>query len=112
MLRTSALATVAKPGRFGADKGAPGVTLSVVHPLTMAMVIARKQPITEAVGYWAAQFAGAIVAAPFAVQAQQAASASAAATRANLKPSMTIADVTYPAVEPTSAPTTGMGTTV
>jgi methylglutamate dehydrogenase subunit D len=42
MLRTSALANVAKPGRFGADKGAPGVTLSVIHPVTMVMVIARK----------------------------------------------------------------------
>jgi methylglutamate dehydrogenase subunit D len=42
MLRTSALADLAKPGRFGADRGAPGVTLSVIHPVTMSMVIARK----------------------------------------------------------------------
>lgn len=42
MLRTSALAGVAKSGRFGADKGAPGVTLSVVHPVTIIMAIARK----------------------------------------------------------------------
>jgi methylglutamate dehydrogenase subunit D len=42
MLRTSALANIAKLGRFGADKGAPGVTLSVIHPVTMVMVIARK----------------------------------------------------------------------
>ena len=35
-----------------------------VNPaVTLAMVIARKQPIQEAVGYWVAQFAGAIVAA-------------------------------------------------
>ena len=29
-------------GRFGADKGAPGVTLSVRHPLSIVTVIARK----------------------------------------------------------------------
>jgi aquaporin Z len=35
-----------------------------VNPaVTLAMVIARKQPIAEAVGYWIAQFLGAIVAA-------------------------------------------------
>ncbi len=42
MLRTSALATIAKSGRFGADKGDPGVVLSIIHPVAMAMVIARK----------------------------------------------------------------------
>ena len=42
MLRVSALQNVAIQGRFGADKGAPGVSLSVVHPLSIAMVIARK----------------------------------------------------------------------
>jgi methylglutamate dehydrogenase subunit D len=42
MLRTSALAGTAIKGRFGADKGAPGVTFTVIHPVTMAMVIARK----------------------------------------------------------------------
>ena len=41
MLRTSALQSVAVQGRFGADKGAPGVTLSIIHPLAIAMVIAR-----------------------------------------------------------------------
>jgi methylglutamate dehydrogenase subunit D len=41
MHRTSALQAFAIQGRFGADKGAPGVTLSVVHPLSIAMVIAR-----------------------------------------------------------------------
>lgn len=40
--RISALANVAKPGRFGADKGFPGIALSVVHPLSIVMVIARK----------------------------------------------------------------------
>ncbi len=35
-----------------------------VNPaVTLAMVIARKQPINEALGYWAAQFLGAIAAA-------------------------------------------------
>ena len=42
MLRVSALQNVAIQGRFGADKGTPGVSLSVVHPLAIAMVIARK----------------------------------------------------------------------
>jgi methylglutamate dehydrogenase subunit D len=42
MLRVSVLANVAKPGRFGADKGATGVTLSVIHPLSLVAVIARK----------------------------------------------------------------------
>jgi methylglutamate dehydrogenase subunit D len=42
MHRTSALQAIAIQGRFGADKGEPGITLSVVHPLAIAMVIARK----------------------------------------------------------------------
>jgi methylglutamate dehydrogenase subunit D len=42
MLRVSALAGVVQQGRFGADKGMPGVTLSVIHPLSIVMVIARK----------------------------------------------------------------------
>lgn len=40
--RVSPLADVAIQGRFGADRDAPGVELSVRHPLSMAMVIARK----------------------------------------------------------------------
>jgi sarcosine oxidase subunit gamma len=40
--RVSPLANVAIQGRHGADKGVPGVTLSVRHPLTIATVIARK----------------------------------------------------------------------
>lgn len=40
--RVSALADVAVQGRFGADKGAPGVTLSVRHPASIVTVIARK----------------------------------------------------------------------
>ena len=42
MLRDSALTGIVKAGRFGADKGAPGVTLSVLHPVTIIMAIARK----------------------------------------------------------------------
>jgi methylglutamate dehydrogenase subunit D len=40
--RNSALAAIAMQGRFGADKGAPGVTLSVRHPALIVTVIARK----------------------------------------------------------------------
>jgi sarcosine oxidase subunit gamma len=40
--RVSPLADVAVQGRFGADKGAPGVTLSVRHPMSIVTVIARK----------------------------------------------------------------------
>jgi len=42
MLRTSALQVVAKPGRFGADRGAPGVVLSVICPKSLVMVLVRK----------------------------------------------------------------------
>ncbi len=42
MLRVSTLADIAKPGRFGADRGGPGVILSIVHPITMVMAIARR----------------------------------------------------------------------
>ena len=40
--RNSALADIAIQGRFGADKGAPGVTISVQHPALIVTVIARK----------------------------------------------------------------------
>jgi heterotetrameric sarcosine oxidase gamma subunit len=40
--RISALADVAVQGRFGADKGAPGVTLSARHPMAIVTIIARK----------------------------------------------------------------------
>jgi methylglutamate dehydrogenase subunit D len=36
------LRDVAKPGRFGANRGAVGVTLSIVHPSSLVSVIARK----------------------------------------------------------------------
>ena len=39
--RASPLATAAIPGHYGADKGVPGVILSVLHPLSLVMVIAR-----------------------------------------------------------------------
>jgi methylglutamate dehydrogenase subunit D len=40
--RASALARVALPGRFGADKGDPGIELSVRHPASIVTVIACK----------------------------------------------------------------------
>ena len=40
--RTLPLRDIAKPGRFGADKGLPGVEISIQHPLSLVMVIARK----------------------------------------------------------------------
>ena len=39
--RVSPLQDVAVQGRFGADKGAPGVTFSVRHPMSIVTVIAR-----------------------------------------------------------------------
>jgi methylglutamate dehydrogenase subunit D len=41
-IRTSPLADIAIHGRFGADHGAPGVTLTVIHPASIVTVIARK----------------------------------------------------------------------
>jgi methylglutamate dehydrogenase subunit D len=49
--RVSPLANTAIQGRFGADRGAPGVTLSVRHPLAIVSVIARAgkaRALTEA----------------------------------------------------------------
>jgi sarcosine oxidase subunit gamma len=40
--RVSPLIDMAIQGRFGADKGVPGVMLSVRHPLSIVTVIARK----------------------------------------------------------------------
>lgn len=40
--RVSALSDVAVQGRFGADKGAPGITLSVRHPMSIVTVITRQ----------------------------------------------------------------------
>jgi sarcosine oxidase subunit gamma len=40
--RVSPLADVALQGRFGADRGAPGVAFRVRHPLSILTVIARK----------------------------------------------------------------------
>ncbi len=53
MYRTSPLQNVVLQGRFGADKGAPGVVLSVLHPMSIVMVIARKgkaKALKEALG--------------------------------------------------------------
>jgi heterotetrameric sarcosine oxidase gamma subunit len=63
--RTSPLADVAKQGRHGADRGAPGVSLSVQHPQAITMVIARKgkaKSLVAALNAWpgeAVQWAGA-----------------------------------------------------
>lgn len=40
--RVSPLAHVALQGRFGADRGEPGVTFNVRHPLSIVTVIARQ----------------------------------------------------------------------
>ena len=40
--RTSPLASALTPGNFGADRGVPGVRLSVRHPASIVTVIARK----------------------------------------------------------------------
>jgi methylglutamate dehydrogenase subunit D len=42
MLRTAALTHITKPGRFGADKGEPGVIVSILYPVTLSVVIACK----------------------------------------------------------------------
>ena len=50
--RVSPLAKVAAPGRFGADKGLPGVELSVRHPTSIVTVIARMgcaEPLGDAI---------------------------------------------------------------
>jgi heterotetrameric sarcosine oxidase gamma subunit len=63
--RNSALAEIAIQGRFGADKGAPGVVLSVQHPASIATVIARKgkaKALADALGAYrgaTVQWAGA-----------------------------------------------------
>ncbi len=53
--RLSALAELAIQGRFGADHGSPGVTLSVQHPAEIVTVIARKgkgKAVAEALKGW------------------------------------------------------------
>ena len=63
--RTSPLADIAINGHFGADHGAPGVTLSVVHPASIVTVIARMgkaKSLADALKNWRgvrAQWAGA-----------------------------------------------------
>ncbi len=42
-VRTLPLRDVVRQGRFGAQTSAPGVTLSLVHPVTLVTVIARKR---------------------------------------------------------------------
>jgi methylglutamate dehydrogenase subunit D len=47
--RSLPLRDVAKPGRFGAE-GAPGVTLSIIHPVTLVAVMARQGKIDAVAG--------------------------------------------------------------
>lgn len=59
--RISALRDVAVQGRFGADKGAPGVTFSVRHPMSIVTVIARAgqgEATAAALKGYEAQWAG------------------------------------------------------
>jgi sarcosine oxidase subunit gamma len=59
--RVSPLADVALQGRFGADKGAPGVTFTVCHPLSIVTVIARKgrgMAVAEALAKYKPRWAG------------------------------------------------------
>lgn len=61
MTRLSPLADVALQGRFGADKGMPGVVFTVRHPLSIVTVIARKgksKAVAEALSKYQAQWAG------------------------------------------------------
>ena len=53
--RISPLADLAIHGRFGADHGTPGVTLSVQHPAAVVTVIARKgkaKALADALKAW------------------------------------------------------------
>ena len=59
--RVSALADVAVQGRFGADKGQPGVAFRVRHPLSIATVIARAgqgEATAKVLAAYTAQWAG------------------------------------------------------
>jgi sarcosine oxidase subunit gamma len=59
--RVSPLADVAVQGRFGADKGAPGVEFRVRHPMSIITVIARMgmgKPVATALEVFNAQWAG------------------------------------------------------
>ncbi|WP_374331908.1 sarcosine oxidase subunit gamma [Aestuariivirga sp.] len=59
--RISALRDVAVQGRFGADKGAVGVTFSVRHPMSIVTVIARAgqgEATAAALKGYEAQWAG------------------------------------------------------
>lgn len=61
LARVSPLASVALQGRFGADKGAPGVSFSVRHPLSIVTVIARAgkgKAVAASLSSYDAQWAG------------------------------------------------------
>ncbi len=59
--RISPLRDVAVQGRFGADRGAPGVTFTIRHPMSIITVIARAgqgEATAAALGGYTAQWAG------------------------------------------------------
>ncbi len=61
LARVSPLAGVAVQGRFGADKGAPGVSFGVRHPLSIVTVIARMgkgKAVSAALAGYDARWAG------------------------------------------------------
>jgi len=61
MTRPSPLGDVALQGRFGADKGMPGVVFAVRHPLSIVTVIARKgksKVVADALSKYQALWAG------------------------------------------------------
>lgn len=59
--RVSPLSDVALQGRFGADRGEPGVMFSVRHPLSIVTVIARKgkgKAVAEGLSKYKPRWAG------------------------------------------------------
>ncbi|MBL8908987.1 MAG: sarcosine oxidase subunit gamma [Rhizobiales bacterium] len=61
--RASPLAHVVRQGRFGADRGAVGVSLSVRHPASIVIIIARKDKAEAASKAIAARFGAGLPAA-------------------------------------------------
>jgi sarcosine oxidase subunit gamma len=61
--RASPLAHVVRQGRFGADRGAVGVSLSVRHPASIVTIIARKDKAEAASKAVAARFGAGLPAA-------------------------------------------------
>jgi sarcosine oxidase subunit gamma len=61
--RASPLAHVVRQGRFGADRGAPGVVVSIRHPASIVTIIARKDKAEAASKAVAARFGAGLPAA-------------------------------------------------